>query len=66
MGDADADFAEAAGEQWLVLLPAKRNPKKHGQVYSWRYDPRELGGTQAPTPDTRRKNMRRAVLVEDE
>ena len=55
--DADADFEEQAGEQWLVLLPSKWNPKTHKQVYSWRYDPRELGGTQA-SPDERRKRMR--------
>ena len=57
--DADPEFGEAAGEQWLVLLPQKWNPSSHKQVYSWRYDPRELGATEAPTPDERRGRMRR-------
>ena len=37
--DADPDFEEAAGEQWMILLPKKW---KQQQVYSWRFDPREL------------------------
>ena len=49
--EADAEFDEAAGEQWLVLLPSKWNPSTHKQVYSWRYDPRELGATEASAPD---------------
>ena len=56
--DADPDFDEPAGEQWLVLLPKKWNPSTHKQVYSWRFDPRELGAARAPEPDARRKNMR--------
>jgi len=59
--DADPEFDEVAGEQWLVLLPSKWNPSTHKQVYSWRYDPRELGATRAATPDARRKHMRRDV-----
>ena len=59
--DADPEFDEAAGEQWLILLPKKWNPKTHTQVYGWRYDPRELGATQEPERDARRKQMRRAV-----
>ena len=31
--DADPDFDERAGEQWLVLLPSKWNPSTHRQVY---------------------------------
>ena len=62
--DADPDFDEKAGEQWLFLLPKKWNPKTHTQFYSWRYDPRELGAAQAPAAEARRKHMRRAV--EDE
>ncbi|KAL1524416.1 hypothetical protein AB1Y20_019311 [Prymnesium parvum] len=58
--DADAEFDEVAGEQWLILLPSKWNPTTHKQVYSWRYDPRELGSATARTPDERRKTMRRA------
>ena len=59
--DSDPNFDEQAGEQWLILLPQKWNPTKHKQVYSWRYDPRELGATQASTPDQRRQNMRCVV-----
>ena len=59
--DADPEFDEPAGEQWLMLLPQKWNPRTHGQVYCWRYDPRELGGERAATPDPKRKNMRRAA-----
>ena len=59
--DADPDFDEAAGEQWLVLLPSKWNPTTHKQVYSWRYDPRELGAAEAASPDQRRKHARRVV-----
>ena len=54
--DADPDFDEAAGEQWLFLLPKKWNPTTQKQVYSWRYDPRELGATQARAGDERRRN----------
>ena len=49
--DADPDFDEQAGEQWLFLLPKKWNPTTHKQVYSWRYDPRELGAAQANAPE---------------
>ena len=62
--DADPEFEEKAGSQWLVLLPKKFNPTTHKAVYSWRYDPRELGAAQAPAADARRKNMRRTT--EDE
>ena len=37
--DADPEYDEQAGEQWLVLLPEKWN--RHVQ-YSWRFDPCEL------------------------
>ena len=56
--DADEEFGEKAGEQWLFLLPQKWNPSTHKAVYSWRYDPRELGATEARAPDQRRKNAR--------
>jgi hypothetical protein len=59
--DADPEFDEVAGEQWLVLLPNKWNPKTHRTVYSWRYDPRELGALSAPERDPRRKEARRVV-----
>ena len=50
---ADPDFEELAGEQWLILLPHKWNPTTHRTVYSWHYDPRELGATAAPERDVR-------------
>ena len=59
--DADAEFDEKAGEQWLALLPSKWNSPTHKAVYSWRYDPRELGAAQGATPDARGKRMRRDV-----
>ena len=59
--DADPDFDEQAGEQWLILLPKKFNPRTHKQVYSWRLDPRELGATEAPQRDERRAHARRVV-----
>ena len=46
--DADPEYEEAAGEQWLVLHPDKWN--KHVQ-YARRFDPCELmegGGKLAP------------------
>ena len=57
--DADADFGEAAGEQWLALLPQKWNPT-HQLLYGWRYDPREFAA--APTErDERRRDATRAT-----
>ena len=49
--DADADFDEQAGEQWLFLLPKKFNPTTHKAVYSWRCDPH--GATHGPRRPTR-------------
>ena len=55
--EADDEFKEQAGEQWLTLLPAKYNQQVW---YGWRYDPRELvpAPTEypeaAPTPGARR------------
>ena len=52
--DADPDFGEVAGQAWLALLPKKW---KKQQVYSWRYDPRELSAAAtAPVRDARRRN----------
>ena len=48
---ADADFDEAAGEQWLVLKPDKW--RKQTQ-YAWRYDPCELVPQGQPKPPPRR------------
>ena len=60
--DADPDFDEQAGEQWLILLPKKWNPRTHKQVYSWRFDPRELGAAERCTDgDEQRKRMRRGA-----
>ena len=36
-----------------MLLPKKWNPRKQGQVYSWRFDPREFGAA-CDAPDYRR------------
>ena len=57
--DADPDFGEQAGEQWLMLLPKKWNPHKQAQLYSWRYDPREFGAARA-APE-RPQNVRRVA-----
>ena len=43
--DADPDYDEVAGEEWLVLLPKKWN--KHVQN-AWRYDPCELVAPRPP------------------
>ena len=57
--DADPDFGEAAGEQWLALLPKKWNPGRQ-LLYGWRYDPREFAA--APTArDERRRGAVRAT-----
>ena len=47
--EADADYDEQAGEEWLFLLPNKWNKHVH---YGWRYDPCELGlqGVARPPP----------------
>ena len=39
--DADPECGEAAGEQWLALLPQKWNPSR-AILYGWRKDPREF------------------------
>ena len=59
--DADAEFGEVAGQQWLHLLPQKWNKQV---VYSWRYDPREFAPTAAPQRDERRGNATRAEACE--
>ena len=59
--DADPDFEEAAGEQWMILLPKKW---KQQQIYSWRFDPRELVAQPRPVGGARgaegRENAPRA------
>ena len=37
--EANAEFGEKAGEQWLILLPDKWNRQVH---YGWRFDPSQL------------------------
>ena len=54
--EADPEFDEAAGEQWLVLLPKKWNKQ---QQYSWRFDPRELGAAPNAQQPARPANLRR-------
>ena len=58
--DADPEFDEPAGQQWLMLLPKKWNPRKQGQVYSWRFDPREFGA--ARDAPERPQGLRRDVM----
>ena len=48
--EADPDFDEEAGEEWLFLLPEKWN--RHVQ-YAWRYDPCELASPAAARPPAR-------------
>ena len=47
--EADADYDEKAGEQWMILHPDKWN--RHVQ-YAWRFDPCELvrAGSRKPPP----------------
>ena len=42
--DADPEYDEPAGEEWINLHPKKWNA--HVQ-YAWRWDPRELQGSSA-------------------
>ena len=65
--EADAEFDEKAGEQWMVLHPGKFN--KHVQ-YAWRFDPCEVAagklkthGTHAPKP---RKPVVEDCVTDDE
>ena len=58
--DADAEYEEAAGEQWLILLPKKWNQQ---QQYGWRFDPREFGAARAH--EERPQNVRRDARAAD-
>ena len=60
--DADPQFDEPAGEQWLILLPKKWNTQ---QIYSWRFDPRELGAAQGNAPDPRKAGKKRVACEDD-
>ena len=42
--DADPEFGEQPGEQWLILLPDKWNRQVH---YGWRFDPVQLSNDRA-------------------
>lgn len=55
--EADAEFDEVAGEQWMVLLPSKWNKQVQ---YAWRFDPCELGIAPAA-----RVRMPRTPMFED-
>ena len=59
--DADPEFGEAAGEQWLTLLPKKWNPSKQGQVYSWRFTG-ALTRASSRAPQLRRRLIRGAAM----
>ena len=48
--DADPEYDEPAGEQWLVLRPDKWNAQVQ---YAWRYDPCELAPAGRPKPPPR-------------
>ena len=54
--EADAEFDEKAGEQWMVLHPLKYN--KHVQ-YAWRFDPCEI------VPEGSRKPRLRQPMEEE-
>ena len=57
--EADADFDEAAGEEWRILLPAKW---KKQTIYGWRFDPRELRAEEPPVRPARPANERRGAM----
>lgn len=61
--EADPEFEEAAGEQWMILLPKKW---KQTTLYGWRFDPRELSGA-ARTQERpeRPRNVRRCDLGDE-
>ena len=56
--EADAEYEEEAGQEWLFLLPGKWN--RHVQ-YGWRMDPCELGPQGA-----QRRPPREPVLDEED
>ena len=45
--EADAEFEEESGRQWLVLDPKNFNGQRQN---SWRWDPRELAVLPSPAP----------------
>jgi hypothetical protein len=61
--DADPEFDERAGEQWLILLPGKWTKQVH---YGWRFDPSELtNATPADAPSQPAKRAWKAQVVYD-
>ena len=60
--EADADYEEAAGEQWLILLPEKWNKQVQ---YAWRYDPCELAPAGRPKPAPRGPRVERDGAEEE-
>ena len=52
--DADAEYEEEAGSEWLFLRPDKWN--RHVQ-YAWRYDPCELASRSAARAPQRAPRM---------
>ena len=59
--DADPQYDEAAGEQWLVCCSRRSGTSKQ-VAYSWRYDPCELAGS---TAQNRARRAPRAPHVEE-
>ena len=61
--EADPEFEEAAGEQWMILLPKKW---KQTTLYGWRFDPRELSGaSRTQERPERPRNVRRCDLGDE-
>ena len=54
--DADPDYEEVAGEQWLILQPKKWNKQVQ---YAWRFDPCELGMSARSKPPPRAPRVER-------
>ena len=63
--EADPEYDEPAGEEWLILLP--QNWNKHVQ-YAWRFDPCELApqGAAKPPPQAPRVDTVDPCVTDDE
>lgn len=63
--EADPEYKEPAGEEWLCLKPGNWN--RHVQ-YAWRYDPCELApqGTARPPPQAPRADEIDPCVTDDE
>ena len=55
--DADTEYDEGAGEQWMILHPEKFN--KHVQ-YAWRFDPCEIAPEGGVLVSPEQRQQRRA------